>query len=366
MSEPDAQVTVEISTAGARLGARARDALVNAVVQSTNEGFPAGFNLAVVDRSDFLFRAWGGYANLLDGPVETSSDTLYDLASLTKVVVTTTLALWLVDKKMWKLEQPVARWLGDFERTDITLKQLITHTSGMIPHRPFFHLGAKPGAVRRAVIAEAQLAKRPGRVNYSDLNFMLLGWAIEECAGEPLDRLFQRVVAGPLMMKDTGYNPRGARARRAAATELDGDQRLVPMLVQGSVHDGNAWSLGGVSGHAGLFSTVTDLSAFVQSFLGTRRHHLMSRGLMTRMTTPQAGKQPDIRGLGWRLAPRGCGHWDPDTFWHTGFTGTSLMVSPETNIAVVLLCNAVHPTRDLKRQEAFRVAVLRAVARASS
>ena len=366
MAAHRAHLTVEFGETSDVLGQRVRSKLTEVLFQSTREGFPAGFNLAVVDRSNILLRAWAGYANLVDDVLETRPDTIYDLASLTKVVVTTTLTLWLVDQRMWKLEQPLAQWLPDFERTDITLAQLITHTSGIIPHRPFFHLGIRPSAVRQAVIDEASLAGRPGKVSYSDLNFMLLGWAIEVCAGEPLERLFERVVTTPLGMIDTGFNPRGARAKRAAATELDGDQRLEPMLVQGRVHDGNAWSLGGISGHAGLFSTTSDLSSFVQSFLVTGRHPLLSRRVITQMSTPHAGKQPDIRGLGWRLAPRGCGQWSPDTFWHTGFTGTSLIISPTANIGVVLLCNAVHPTRDLDRQEIFRSAVHRAVARAAS
>ncbi len=363
MSHPDARVNIEFTSSSERLGARARNALSEVLVRTMGADFPAGFNLAVVDGSSVLLRAWGGYANLVGDVIETRPDTVYDLASLTKVVATTTLALWLVDQREWKLDQPLAQWLADFERTDITLWQLLTHTSGIVAHRPFFELGRQPRAVRRAVIAEAQLARRPGRVLYSDLNFMLLGWAVQECTGEPLDRLFRRIVTSPLLMTDTGFNPRGDRARRSAATELDGDQRLGPALVHGQVHDGNAWSLGGVAGHAGLFSSAADLSTFVQSFLPPRRHALLSARTQAGMTSFQAGRPPDVRGLGWRLDPRGWGHWPADTFWHTGFTGTSLLLSPTTNLGVVLLSNAVHPTRDLPRQASFRAAVHRALAK---
>jgi CubicO group peptidase (beta-lactamase class C family) len=366
MSAPDARVNIEFTKASERLGPRARRALVDVLTHTIDDTFPVGFNLSIVDRSNVLFRAWGGHANIVGDVVETRDDTIYDLASLTKVVTTTTLALWLVDQRKWSLDQPLAQWLPDFERRDITLFQLLTHTSGIVAHRPFFHLGPHRAAVRRAVLAESQRARRPGRVLYSDLNFMLLGWAVEQCAGESLEHLFQRVVAGPLSMTDTGFNPRGARARRAAATELNGDQRLEPVLIRGRVHDGNAWSLGGVAGHAGLFSSAADLSTFVQSFLPPRRHAILSARIQTRMSSPQAGRQPDVRGLGWRLEPRGWGHWPEGTIWHTGFTGTSLLISPRTNMGVVLLANAVHPARDPQRQAAFRAAVHRAIAKAPS
>ena len=366
MSTQGARVNIEFSAANERLAGRARHALIDVLTHSIDDAFPAGFNLAIVERSKVVLRAWGGHANLVDDIVETRPDTLYDLASLTKVVVTTTLALWLVDQRKWRLKQPLAKWLPEFERTDITLFQLLTHTSGIVAHRPFFELGARAGTVRRAVIAEAQLAGPAGSLLYSDLNFMLLGWAIQNCAGESLERLFQRVVAQPLSMSDTGFKPRGSRARRAAATELNGDQRLEPLLVQGHVHDGNAWSLGGVSGHAGLFSTADDLARFVQSFLPPRHHPLLSGRTQAAMTSPQAGHQPDVRGLGWRLEPRDFGSWPEGTFWHTGFTGTSLLISPRTNMGVILLSNAIHPTRDLPRQAKFRAAVHRAIAKVNS
>ncbi|HEY5303371.1 MAG TPA: serine hydrolase domain-containing protein [Acidimicrobiales bacterium] len=359
-------VTIEFAEGASRFSAAARNAVGAALVDTLTTSFPAGFNLSVVERSGVVLRAWGGYANVLTPRVETAPDTVYDLASLTKVVSTTTLALWLEDQKLWKLNQPIAEWLPDFGRRDITLRHLLTHTSGLVAHRPFFHLGRHPRAVRRAVYDEAQHGTPGTRVVYSDLNFMLLGWAIAACTNETLDRLFRRVVAVPLEMADTRYRP-GARERaRAAATELDGDQRLAPGLVQGEVHDGNAWSLGGVAGHAGLFSTASDLSLFAGSLLTARRHPVLSASAQSRMARYHAGRQPDKRGLGWRIEPRGWGSWPEGTLWHTGFTGTSLLVSPRADLAVVLLSNAIHPTRDLARQSDFRSVVHRAIARVNS
>ncbi|MDE3093778.1 MAG: beta-lactamase family protein [Acidobacteriota bacterium] len=348
------------------LPTRARHAVTTTLIHAAKEGFPPSVNLAVVSRQGTVMRAWSGHVTVVGPPEPTREDTLYDLASLTKVIVTTTLALWLEDQGRWRLSQGAYRWLPDLTRRDITLHQLITHTSGIVAHRPFFHLGSRPVAIRRAVMEEAARATRPGRVLYSDLNFMLLGWAIERCAGEPLDRLFARVVAEPLGLSDTRFRP-GARLRaRSAATELDGDQRLGPGLVRGEVHDGNAWALGGVAGHAGLFSTASDLAHFAGELLDPRHHRILSRAALTRMTRYHAGRAPDVRGLGWRLEPRGWGRWPEGTFWHTGFTGTSLLISPAADLAVVLLTNAVHPTRDLERQAAFRAEVHRALAKVNS
>ncbi len=360
------RVTIEFNEGASRFSAAARNAVSAALVETLETTFPAGFNLAVVQRSGVVMRAWGGYANTLHPRALTESDTVYDLASLTKVVSTTTLALWLEDQKLWKLTQPVVEWLPAFERRDITLRHLLTHTSGLVAHRPFFHLGRHPRAVRRAVYDEAQHGTPGSRVVYSDLNFMLLGWAITACTNETLDRLFRRVVAAPLDMVDTRYRP-GARERaRSAATEFDGDQRLVPGLVHGEVHDGNAWSLGGVAGHAGLFSTASDLSLFVGSLLAPRQNPILSASVQARMARYHAGHQPDERGLGWRIEPRGWGSWPEGTIWHTGFTGTSLLVSPRADLAVVLLSNAIHPTRDLVRQADFRAGVHRAIAKVNS
>ncbi len=367
MSGPAAgRLSLDFPTTSSRLSSARRREIARVLVDSLSEGFPAGASLSVVDRSGVLLRAWGGLATRVPHDEAIEADTLYDLASLTKVVVTTTLALWLEQEGRWRLSDRVSRWLEDFEPVELTLRQLLTHTSGIIAHRPFFELGRRPAAIRRAVFTEARKARPDGTVLYSDLNFMLAGWALETCAGEPLDQLFARVVSEPLGMKDTRFRP-GTRLRpRCAATELDGDQRLVPGLVRGEVHDGNAWALGGVAGHAGLFSTADDLSLFVGELLDPRRHHVLTPTTLRRMTRPQAGAQPDLRATAWRLEPQGWGPWPAGTIWHTGFTGTSLLVSPGADLAVVLLANAIHPTRELDRQAHYRARVHRVLSKVIS
>lgn len=353
-------LSVEYSNA-ARLGARRRERLITELDELRRDGFPAGFDLSVVDHTGVVLRAWGGNACVVGETVPIDRDTLYDLASLTKVIATTTLVLALADAGRWRLDDRVARWLPGFPRDDLTMRHLLTHTSGLVPHRPFFHLGRDPRAIRRALYDEAAHGDAPGSVLYSDLNFILLGWALTRLTGTPLHRLFRDLIAGPLGLTSTGYRPPLRQRRRVAATELNGDQRLTPQLVWGEVHDGNAWALGGVAGHAGLFSTASDLQLFTSALL-TRRHPVLRPSTIRSMSHFQAGAQPDVRGLGWRLDPRGWGAWPTGTYWHTGFTGTSLLVAPALDAGVVLLTNAIHPIRQLDRQAQVRATLHRTLA----
>jgi CubicO group peptidase (beta-lactamase class C family) len=200
----------------------------------------------------------------------------------------------------------------------------------------------------------------PGPVSYSDLGFMLLGWAVEECAGEPLAELAGREVLRPLGMTSTGYRPR-VPLQRIAATEADGDQRPGSGVVWGSVHDGNAFALGRVSGHAGLFGTAADLGRFAGALLTPDRHPVLSAQTIALMTARQAGAGAEARVLGWRLNPEAWGSWPDGTLWHTGFTGTSLLIAPTLDVAVMLLSNAVHPVRRLDQIGMFRAQIHRAI-----
>jgi CubicO group peptidase (beta-lactamase class C family) len=355
-------VRLEIAARVASVRAGSRELLVDELLGAVQVGFPPSFDLVVVDRHGVLVRAYGGLA-CSTGPVVTATrETRYDLASLTKVVATTTLALWLAEQGRWTLDDRVASWLPGFPRMDLSLFHLITHTSGLVAHRPFFLLGRDPRAIRRAVYAASGDGGEPGAVLYSDLNFMLLGWAVARCAQSPLDRLFHEIVAIPLAMNSTRFRPTERERGLTAATELDGDQRSGPGLVWGEVHDGNAHALGGVAGHAGLFAPASDLARFVGALLEPGRHPVLSASAIADMVRPQAGAQPDVRGLGWRLQPEGWGAWPHDTFWHTGFTGTSLLVAPSAGVGVVLLTNAVHPFRQLDRQAEMRVRIHSALA----
>jgi CubicO group peptidase (beta-lactamase class C family) len=342
--------------AGSQLSAGA-ERLAALLEDAVNDGYPAGATLTVADADGELMAVTSGWACLVGPRIATSSLTHYDLASLTKVVCTVPLALALAERGAWDLDDRLSHWLDGFPNAEITLRQLLTHTSGLPAHREFYRLDSSPEAIRVAVYAEATAARPPGEVCYSDLGFMLLGWAVERCAGAPLDELFQKLVAGPLGMGATRFRPSPADRLITAATELDGDQRLEPGLVWGEVHDGNAWALGGVAGHAGLFGPADDLVRYTRALLAPAVHPVLSATSIAEMTRLQAGVPPDVRALGWRLDASEWGPWPAGTYWHTGFTGTSLLVAPELGIAVVLLMGGVHPKRRPERQLALRAAL---------
>ena len=326
-------------------------------------GFPPAAAVRVCTRDNTPYSAAGGWARLADAdlpePVPADAETLFDLASLTKVVATLPLVLLLHQRGQWSIDDPVARWLPGAPRSPVTISQCLLHVSGLVPHRPYYATCAGSAEIKRAVIAELADVV-PGQVSYSDLGFMLLGWAVEECAGEPLAVLAEREVLWPLGMTSTGYRPRAPRSR-IAATEADGDQRAGAGVVWGQVHDGNAFALGGISGHAGLFGTAGDLGRFVSALLTPDRHPVLRAETLALMTARRAGEGAEARVLGWRLDPEAWGRWPDGTIWHTGFTGTSLLIAPALGVAVVLLSNAVHPVRRLDQIGAFRAQVHRAI-----
>jgi DNA-binding GntR family transcriptional regulator/CubicO group peptidase (beta-lactamase class C family)/L-amino acid N-acyltransferase YncA len=332
---------------------RTSDRLVRLLGESIARGYPAGATLLVVDAGGELLQAHGGFSCIVDERIETTRETTYDLASLTKVVSTVTLSLSLAERGAWALDDPAVLWLPGLPNAEITLRQLLTHTSGLPAHRELYRLDGGPPAIREAVYAEAAAAV-PGPVLYSDLGYMLLGWAIANRAGAAIDQVFAETVAAPLGLERTRFRPPKSEHRGIAATELDGDQRLEPGLVWGEVHDGNAWALGGVAGHAGLFAPAADLGRFAAALLSPERHPVLSAASLAEMTSYQAGGPPDTRALGWQLEASAYGPWPESTYWHTGFTGTSLLIAPELGCAVVLLMGGVHPVRNLERQADLR------------
>jgi CubicO group peptidase (beta-lactamase class C family) len=345
----DARADSRLAEAAQRLGTILDDAV--------GAGYPAGATLVVTDAQGELIKITAGWSCIVGQQIATSQITRYDLASLTKVVCTVPLVVALAERGLWDLDDALIRWLDGFPNAGVTLRQLLTHSSGLPAHREFYRLSGGPAAIREAVFAEAAGALDAGKVCYSDLGFMLLGWAVEQCTDTPLDELFQTIVASPLAMDATRFRPAPSEREITAATELDGDQRLEPGLVWGEVHDGNAWALGGVAGHAGLFGPADDLARYVRALLTPDAHPVLSAASIAEMTRLQAGVPPDVRALGWRLDASDWGPWPERTFWHTGFTGTSLLIAPDLGAAVVLLMGGVHPKRQPERQHALRATV---------
>jgi serine-type D-Ala-D-Ala carboxypeptidase len=326
--------------------------------------FPPSVSLAVAGPEGVSLKAYGGYRCLVGELVPTTAETIYDLASLTKVVCTLTLTLLAWQRRSLDLDDPVVRWLPAYPQEQTTLRHLLTHTAGLVDHRKFYETRRGREQIEPAVYEEARTALPGSPVVYSDLGYMLLGWALETCFGQDLDVAFASLVAAPLGLTMAKFCPPANERRMTAATELNGDQRERPGLVWGEVHDGNAYALGGVAGHAGLFAPLDDLAYFVQLLLNPGRAGVLSAGSVALMSAQQTPEAVDVRGLGWRLEPKEWGDWPRATLWHTGFTGTSLLISPERGTAVVLLTNSVHPSRRLQDQAAVRAQVHRLIAKA--
>lgn len=294
-----------------------------------------------------------GAAALTPTPRPMRLETLFDLASLTKVVATLPSVLLLLEEGLFRLDDPVARFIPEFGsggKERITLRQLLSHTSGLIWWRDFHNHYHSQDEFIAAICAEELNYPSGSKVIYSDLNFMLLGEIVRRLTGESLDRFARERVFTPLGMADTGFNPPAARARDCAATEY----RVELGRCQcGEVHDENAGALGGVSGHAGLFAPAADLLRYCQMWLnggslGATR--LLSPALVRAATSEQTAGLDDRRALGWLLKTRDFSSagdlLSARAFGHTGFTGTSLWVDPELELVAVLLTNRVHPTRD--------------------
>jgi beta-N-acetylhexosaminidase len=324
----------------------------------TAGAFPGGV-LAVGHHDQLAVYPFGSLTRDAKAP-KVTENTIYDMASLTKVMVTTTSAMMLVQQKRLDLDAPVERYLPEFSaaaksdpnaswRARITVRMLMLHDSGLPAHRDFYKEAKGHDAVLAKVLAEP-LVHEPGtQVEYSDLGFILLGEIIERLTGETLEQFAKGHIFAPLGMSDTMYNPPTSLRPRIAPTEMDTDFRA--RLLRGEVHDENAFALGGVSGNAGLFSTAGDAAAFAQMLLngGIYAHHrLLARATIQEFTAKQIVGD-SARTLGWDVPTppnSAAGHYfSSSAYGHTGFTGTSLWIDPERDLFVVLLTNRVNPTR---------------------
>jgi len=272
-----------------------------------------------------------------------TEDAIFDLASLTKTVATTTAILQLAEQDRLDLDAPVARYWPAFAANDkasITLRQLLTHYSGLRADLDMNEPWSGPDATRRLLIAERPTHPPGSRYRYSDINFEVLGELVERMSGQPLDVYCREHIFAPLGMADTGFRP--PSSMRIAPTEWG---------RQGVVHDPTAWRMGGVSGHAGLFSTADALARFARMLLaggeldGVR---VLRPASVEAMTVPQSPEgQERLRGLGWDIAAPFAAHRDGlppvGAYGHTGFTGTSLWIDPVSRLYVILLSNRVHP-----------------------
>jgi len=277
----------------------------------------------------------------------TADRTIYDLASLTKVVATTTAVMILYDAGKIRLDDPVSQYIPSFsggDKDNVTVRHLLEHRSGLPAGRDLWRVAHTPEEARDAVIS-TPLFCAPGRCyEYSDLGADVLGFIVEAASGERLDHFLAERVWTPLGMTDTFFRPADSLRSRIAPTEI-APPRGYPL--RGEVHDENAFALGGVAGHAGLFSTAADLGVFAQMMLnggeynGTR---IVADSTVALFSKRSAG----TRALGWDTcnADGGCGKYlDERAYGHTGFTGTSLWIDPDRDMFVILLTNRVHDAR---------------------
>ncbi|MBX3132683.1 MAG: serine hydrolase [Gemmatimonadaceae bacterium] len=276
--------------------------------------------------------------------------TIWDIASLTKVVGMTTAMMQMVEQGLVQLDAPVQRYLPEWtgaNKERVTVRHLLTHTSGLPAHRTLWLESETETEARRLVLA-TPLDTLPGaRYVYSDLGAMLAGWVIERVAQQSLDAYLASAVFGPLRMNDTRYHPPAEDLARIAPTERDPWRGR---HLRGEVHDENAFRLGGVSAHAGLFSTAHDLTRFAQMWLngGTLGGVRIARPQTLRSFSSVADSTISHRALGWET-PNGTNsagtRMRSPAVGHTGFTGTSLWMDPSNDIFVLLLTNRVNPSR---------------------
>ncbi len=304
-----------------------------------------------------LLAAVGHYG--IEDPRPVDTGTIYDLASLTKVVGLTTAVLLLVQDGLLELDAPVQRYVPAFRgvgKSGVTVRHLLTHSSGLPAWRPLY-AEATTRATALALVDTTPLASEPGQAAvYSDLGGIVLTQVVEAVTGERVDRVLERRVFAPLGMHHTRFLPPPDWRDRIAPTE----RSYAGTIVRGTVHDENAWRLGGVSGHAGLYATAGDLAIFATWLLDAWHGRAprvpgwprLDPELVRAFTRRDGGVPGSSRALGWDT-PSGHSsagtHPAPGTFGHTGFTGTSLWCDPTLDVFVILLTNRVNPSRENTR-----------------
>ncbi len=328
----------------------------------TDSAFPGGVLLAAKNGKIFIHEAFGYHTYAKEKP--TGLGNIFDLASLTKVISTTSAIMKLFDEGKIDLDDPVGKYIPEFidqkledleRRKLVTIKQLLTHTSGLSLFKLYYEIEGDSTA-RIDSVYKTKLDFIPGeKMVYSDIGFILLGKIVERVSDKPLDQFVQDEIFIPLGMIDTYYNPSEIKLKRIVPTEYS---EIEGGFIHGYVHDENAHSLSGVAGHAGLFSTADDLAIFSQMMLNDGKYSeekLFSDETIDLFTQP-FNPNDNIRCLGWD-SPNGVSsggvYLSDSSYGHTGFTGTSLWIDPENDIFVILLTNAVHPNREWKNPKYY-------------
>ena len=325
--------------------------VLNAAI--ADRAFPGAY-VVVGDSRGILAQVGAGRLNW-GKSAKADDKSVWDLASLTKVIATTTALAQLVEAGRVALDAPVERYVPEWTgggRDAVTIRHLLTHSSGLPAFKPYDTLTQNPDSLA-SLLLSTPLERQPGeRMVYSDIGAFMMGEVIKRVSGETLDAYFDRHVARPLRLRDTRFRPPGKWKKRIAPTEID---TLRGGLVHGAVHDERAYYLGGVAAHAGLFGSARDLARFATMML--RGGTLDGARILAPQTIAQFTAYADSafsnRALGWQK-PAGNSAWagrfmSSKAFGHTGFTGTSLAIDPELDLYIILLSNRVNPTRNNPR-----------------
>lgn len=331
------------------------DSLINQSI--SDRAFPGA--AVAIGRPDVLVKLEGYGYFTYDSERRITPQSSFDLASLTKVVATTTAVMQLYENGRLRLDDPVVRYFREFGQNgkeSITVRHLMTHTSGMQPYRPFHQEGITS---RQGVIDEIfaePLVYAPGSdMKYSDFNMIMMALIIEKITGQGFAAYAKSNIFDPLGMTRTGFRRAGAGSdRNIVPTEIDRGFRN--KLIQGEVHDETAFILGGTAGHAGLFSTAEDLAKFAAMMMNEGIHNgqrFLDAETIAAFTTA-VDPEKHTRALGWDTkSPEGYSsagqYFSTRSFGHTGFTGTSMWIDPETKLFAILLTNRVYPTRDNRK-----------------
>ena len=326
--------------------------LASVIEEAIRTGRCPGAVVLVGQQGRVVYRRAFGNRAVVPQQVRMTPDTIFDLASLTKVIATTTAVMQLVERGMISLEDPVADYWPEFKahgKEDITVRELLTHYSGL---RPDLDLKPEWSGYETAlpmIVEETPVAVPGTRFIYSDINFETLGEIVRRVSGQPLEVFCAQNIFQPLGMKDTFFSPPPAVHDRIAPTQYQLGE--TGKMLWGEVHDLTAYNMGGVAGHAGLFSTADDLAIFAQLLLNGGTYagaRVLSPLSVEKMTTPQA--PPDamiLRGLGWDIdSPYASNRgelYPLGSYGHTGWTGTSIWIDPVSRTYVILLTNRVHP-----------------------
>ncbi len=319
------------------------DAIMNDAIARGN--MPGGVVL-IGHNGSVVYRKAFGMRSLEPTREPMTADTIFDLASLTKCIATTTAMMQLLETGRIRLNDPVAAYLPEFAqngKAQITVRELMTHFSGLPPDLDLKEAWQGRDTAFNMAMQVKPLYPPGTRFLYSDINFETLGFLVEKVTGMPLNEYASAKIFAPLGMGDTTFLPPASWLPRIAPTQYDEQGKM----LRGVVHDPTARRMGGVAGHAGLFSTADDLAKFAQNLLNSNPN-ILTREAIEKMTTPQQpAAAASLRGLGWDIdSPFASNRGEllpVGSFGHTGFTGTSLWIDPVTDTYIIILTNAVHP-----------------------